>query len=140
MGKIERHNERKNESYANMNVVLERTPMNVHFKSAGDLTYNETLKKMLDEGKVSTRGLKEDAKVFDEMVVDVNTQYFEEHGGYDYAVRFYKEAYRFAVSEYGEENIVSAVMHADELNKAMTERYGRPVYHLPYAYRRAARC
>ena len=129
MGKIERHNERKNESYANMNVVLERTPMNVHFKSAGDLTYNETLKKLLEEGKVSTRGLKDDAKVFDEMVVDVNTQYFEEHGGYDYAVRFYEEAYRFAVSEYGEENIVSAVMHADELNKAMTERYGRPVYH-----------
>ncbi len=129
VGKIERHNERKNESYANMNVILERTPMNVHFKSSGDLTYNETLKKMLDEGKVSTRGLKEDAKVFDEMVVDVNTQYFEEHGGYDYAVRFYEEAYRFAVNEYGEENIVSAVMHADELNKAMTERYGRPVYH-----------
>ena len=129
VGKIERHNDRKNESYANMNVVLERTPMNVHFKSTGDLTYNETLKKLLEEGKVSIRGLKEDAKVFDEMVVDVNTQYFEEHGGYDYAVRFYDEAYRFAVSEYGEENIVSAVMHADELNKAMTERYGRPVYH-----------
>jgi hypothetical protein len=114
--------------------------MNVHFKDPGGMTYNETLKKMLEEGTVSRRGQKENAKVFDEMVVDVNTQYFEEHGGYDYAVRFYKEAYRFAVSEYGEENIVSAVMHADELNKAMTERYGRPVYHLPYAYRRAARC
>ena len=129
VGKIERHNERKNESYANMNVVLERTPMNVHFKDPGDETYNETLKKKLGEGSVSTRGLKENAKLFDEMVVDINTQYFEEHGGYDYAVRFYEEAYRFAVKEYGEENIVSAVMHADELNKAMTEHYGYPVYH-----------
>ena len=129
VGKIERHNERKNESYANMNVVLERTPMNVHFKDPGDETYNETLKKKLGEGSVSTRGLKENAKLFDEMVVDINTQYFEEHGGYDYAVRFYEEAYRFAVKEYGEKNIVSAVMHADELNKAMTEHYGYPVYH-----------
>lgn len=25
--------------------------------------------------------------------------------------------------------IVSAVMHADELNTAMTEKYGRPIYH-----------
>lgn len=103
--------------------------MNVHFKDPGEMTYNEMLKKMLDKGKVSTRGLKESAKVFDEMVVDINTQYFEEHGGYDYAVRFYEEAYRFAVKEFGEENIISAVMHADELNKAMTEHYGYPVYH-----------
>ncbi len=77
VGKIERHNERKNESYANMNVVLERTPMNVHFKDPGDETYNETLKKKLAEGSVSMRGLKENAKLFDEMVVDINTQYFE---------------------------------------------------------------
>lgn len=129
VGKIERHNERKNDSYKNMNVDLSRTPMNVHFKDPGDTTYNATLKEMLDTGRVSMRGLKENAKVFDEMVVDINTQYFEEHGGYDYAVRFYEEAYRFAVKEFGEENIISAVMHADELNKAMTEHYGYPVYH-----------
>ena len=129
VGKIERHNERKNDSYKNMNVDLSRTPMNVHFKDPGDMTYNETLKEMLVCGKVSTRGLRENAKVFDEMVVDINTQYFEEHGGYDYAIQFYEEAYRFAVKEFGEENIISAVMHADELNKAMTEHYGYPVYH-----------
>ena len=82
--------------------------MNVHFKDPRDLTYNETLKKLLSDGTVSTRGLKENAKVFDEMVVDINTQYFEEHGGYDYAVRFYEEAYRFAVGEFGAENIISA--------------------------------
>ena len=103
--------------------------MNVHFKDPGGMTYNETLKKKLEEGTVSRRGQKENAKVFDEMVVDINTQYFEEHGGYDYAVRFYEEAYRFAAKEYGEENIISAVMHADELNKAMTAHYGYPVYH-----------
>lgn len=30
---------------------------------------------------------------------------------------------------YGEENIVSAVMHADEINKAVSEQMGKPVYH-----------
>ncbi|MBQ7687846.1 MAG: plasmid recombination protein [Clostridia bacterium] len=43
VGKAERHNERKNESYANMNVELSRSPMNVYFKDCGDLTYNQTL-------------------------------------------------------------------------------------------------
>lgn len=129
IGKYERHNERKNEYYANMNVDLTQTEKNVHFKSCGNLTYNETLDRMVADGKVSLRGLKADAKVYDEMILDVNTDYFEQHGGYDFATKFYESAYRFAVKLYGEENILSAVMHADELNIALTEKYGRPIYH-----------
>ena len=129
IGKCERHNERKNESYANMNVDTARCDMNVHFKRCGELTYNEQLNKLIAEKKVSMRGLKADAKVFDEMIFDVNTDYFEKHGGYEYAKEFYEEAYRFAVALYGEQNIISAVMHADELNVALTEQYGKPVYH-----------
>lgn len=129
IGKYERHNERKNEHYGNMNVDLSRTPMNVHFKSCGDMTYNETLDKLVADGKVSLRGLKKDAKIFDEMILDVNTDYFETHGGYEYAKRFYAEAYRFAVKVYGEDNILSAVMHADEVNLALSEQYGEPIYH-----------
>lgn len=128
IGKYERHNERKNEHYGNMNVDLSRTPMNVHFKSCGDMTYNETLDKLVAEGKVSLRGLKKDAKIFDEMILDVNTDYFEAHGGYEYARRFYEEAYRFAVKIYGEDNILSAVMHADEVNLALSDQYGEPIY------------
>lgn len=129
ISKYERHNERKNEHYGNMNVDLSRTPMNVHFKSCGDMTYNETLDKLVADGKVSLRGLKKDAKIFDEMILDVNTDYFETHGGYEYAKRFYAEAYRFAVKVYGEDNILSAVMHADEVNLALSEQYGEPIYH-----------
>ena len=129
IGKSERHIERKNQNYENMNVDLSQTPRNVHFKSCGDLTYNATLDKLVEEGAVSLRGLKPDAKLFDEMIFDVNTAYFEEHGGYDYACRFYEEVFRFAQKEYGPENILSAVMHADELNSALTENLGYPVYH-----------
>ena len=129
IGKCERHNERKNESYANMNVDTARCDMNVHFKGCGELTYNEQLNRLIAEKKVCMRGLKADAKVFDEMIFDVNTDYFETHGGYEYAKEFYEEAYRFAVNLYGEQNIISAVMHADELNVSLTEQYGKPVYH-----------
>lgn len=127
--KNERHNERKNESYANLNVDMKRIPLNVHFKDTGGLTYNQYFQKLIDEGKISTRGQKEGATIFNELVVDVNTRYFEERGGYEYARAFYEEAYRFACGIYGEENIVSAVMHADEINKAVTEKMGKPVYH-----------
>ena len=129
VGKFERHIERKNESYENMNVDLSRTPMNVSFKGCGEQTYNEYLDKLIAAGKVSLKGLKPDATVFDEMIMDVNTDYFEQNGGYEYACRFYEEAFHFAEKIYGKDNIVSAVMHADELNIAMTEKYGRLIYH-----------
>lgn len=129
VSKFERHIERKNDSYENMNVDLSRTPMNVSFKGCGELTYNEYLDQMIAAGTVSLKGLKPDATIFDEMILDVNTDYFERNGGYEYACRFYEEAFHFAENLYGKNNIISAVMHADELNVAMTEKYGRPIYH-----------
>lgn len=129
IGKSERHIERKNESYENMNVDLNRTPLNIHFKGCGELTYNARLDQMVKEGAVSLRGLKKDAKIFDEMIFDVNTAYFEQHGGYEYAKQFFEEAFHFAEKEYDPANIISAVMHADELNTALTEQMGHPVYH-----------
>ena len=129
VGKFERHIERKNEHYANMNVDLDRVPMNVSFRDCGELTYNEKLLKLVDEGKVSMRGLKKDAKVYDELIFDINSEYFEEHGGYEFAKAFYEEAYYFAEKLYGKDNILSAVMHADEINLTLSDKYGYPVYH-----------
>ena len=129
IGKVERHNERKNTTYGNINVDPDRSELNISFAGTNGLTYNDYLQEKLDAKEVSTHGLKKDAKLFDEMIIDVNTDYFEEHGGYEYARQFYEEAFHFARDLYGEGNIISAVMHADEINVAATEKYGHPVYH-----------
>jgi len=74
--------------------------------------------------------LKPDAKIVDEFIFDVNTEYFENHGGYEYAKKFYEEAYRLAVKEAsGEKYILSAVMHADERNVAVSDVLGYDVFH-----------
>ena len=128
--KTERHNERKIESYANLNVDTEKIARNVHFKDTGGLTYNEYFQRLIDEGKISTRGQKAGATIFNELVIDVNTRYFEEHGGYEYAKQFYTDAYKAAVEIVGgEQYILSAVMHADERNRPMSEALGQDVYH-----------
>ena len=113
LDKIYRHNERRNESYGNENVITEMRRYNIHFKDPGDETYAETFRRLEAEGLISTRGLREDATLIDEVIIDVNTQYFEDHGGYEYAKRFYEEAYHFIEKKFGADNIVSAVMHAD---------------------------
>lgn len=125
----ERHNERKNESYDNINVEISRIPFNVHYKDTGGLSYMDTLRKLEADGKISLRGLRQDATLFDEIIIDVNTMYFEKNGGYEYAKRFYEEAYRFIEKKFGSEYVVSAVMHADELNRAASDDLNKPVYH-----------
>ncbi|MDL2288209.1 plasmid recombination protein [Oscillospiraceae bacterium OttesenSCG-928-F05] len=135
IGVRERHNERKNESYYNADIVPERANFNVHFRQnflpdGQPETYEQTFNRLLEEKVIVKRGLKADAKVFDELVFDVNTAYFEENGGYDFAKKFYEAAYRLAVEEVGgEEYILSAVMHADEKNTALSQQLGRDVYH-----------
>lgn len=125
----ERRNERENECYSNADIQLERSPLNVHYKKC-DGTYIEAFDKLLTDGVISTRGLQVDAKIIDEMIFDVNTSYFEDNGGYDFAKQFYEETYKLAIKEAGDERyILSAVMHADEVNKAVSKAVGKDVYH-----------
>ena len=68
------HNEREKSSYVNQDIVPERTPYNVHFKTptAG---YKEMFEQMRSDGVISTRGLKADAEKFGELIFDVNSAY-----------------------------------------------------------------
>ena len=59
----------------------------------------------------------------------IDTMYFERNGGYEYAKQFYEETYHFIEEKFGADNIISAVMHADEINVAATEELGKEVYH-----------
>ena len=63
----------------------------------------------------------------EEQYVFPNTH--EPNGGYEYAKQFYEEAYRFIEEKFGSDNVISAVMHADEINIAATEELGKEVYH-----------
>ena len=129
IGNAQQHNEREKESYVNQDIVPERTRLNVHFKKP-TTGYAEMFEQMKKDGIISTRGLKEDAFLYGELVFDVNTAYFHNHGGYDFAKRFYTDAYKSAIEIVGgEQYILSAVMHADERNRAMSDALGKDVYH-----------
>ena len=129
VAKIQEHNEREKDSYSNQDIVPERTPLNVHFKTPTD-DYVKMFEQMEQDGVISTRGLKPDAVKYGELVFDVNSAYFYNHGGYEFAKQFYTDAYKAAVEIVGgEQYILSAVMHADEHNRAMSEALGEDVYH-----------
>ena len=125
----QRHNEREKESYTNPDIVLERLAYNVHYKSPTG-SYAEMFAQMKADGIISTRGLKDDANIYGELIFDVNSAYFYNHGGYEFAKQFFADAYKAAVEIVGgEKYILSAVMHADERNRAMSEALGEDVFH-----------
>ena len=129
IGNTQRHNEREKDSYTNPDIVPERAALNIHFKEPSG-SYAEMFAQMEADKVISTRGLKDDAHLYGELIFDVNSAYFDNHGGYDFAKQFYTDAYKSAIKIVGgEQFILSAVMHADECNRAMSEALGRDVYH-----------
>ena len=129
IGNAQRHNEREKDSYTNPDIVPERAGLNIHFKKPTG-NYAEMFAQMEVDKVISTRGLKADACLYGELIFDVNSAYFDNHGGYDFARQFYTDAYKSAIEIVGgEQFILSAVMHADERNRAMSEALGRDVYH-----------
>lgn len=125
----QRHNEREKDSYVNQDIVPEMSQYNVHFKRPSG-SYAEMFEQLERDKIISTRGLKEDAFTFGELIFDVNSAYFYNHGGYEFAKQFYHDAYKSAIEIVGgEQYILSAVMHADERNCAMSEGLGEDVYH-----------
>ena len=129
VGNTQQHNEREKDSYRNPDIIPQRTAWNVHFKKP-TASYTGLFAQLEAAGTISTRGLKPDATHYCELVFDVNSAYFDNHGGYEFAKQFYADTYKAAVQIVGgEQYILSAVMHADEINRAMTEALGREVYH-----------
>jgi len=110
--------------------------------------YEDVFNRLLESGQISDHQLKGKsdgtAKVFDEMVIYVNSEYFEDYyksQGYDspysFARAYYKEAYNFAVKEIGSEDyILSAIMHADERHKRLSGERDKDVftYHMHITY------
>jgi hypothetical protein len=121
--------------YQNRDIITERTNLNVHFKQlfsedGTPETYEHSWNRMREEGVFSDKWHKPTSRAFDEFIMDINSGYFDRNGGYEYAKKFYEEAYKFACQEAGgEQFIISAVLHADERNKVLSEQMGHDVYH-----------
>ena len=129
VGNTQQHNEREKDSYRNPDIIPQRTAWNIHFKKP-TASYTDLFAQLETAGTISTRGLKPDATHYCELVFDVNSAYFDNHGGYEFAKQFYEDAYQAAVQIVGgEQYILSAVMHADEINRAMSEALGKDVFH-----------
>ena len=84
VGNTQQHNEREKDSYRNPDIIPQRTSWNVHFKKP-TASYTDLFAQLEAAGTISTRGLKPDATHYCELIFDVNSAYFDNHGGYEFA-------------------------------------------------------
>ena len=71
----------KTDSYRNPDIIPQRAAWNVHFKKP-TASYTDLFAQLEAAGTISTRGLKPDATHYCELIFDVNSAYFDNHGGY----------------------------------------------------------
>lgn len=109
------HNERKAKRYNNTNIKEEYIEKNYYFKKPKG-NYEDIFKEMVEEGKITTKGLKEDADHFSEMIIGINREYWKDKDP-EYIKAFFEAVYKHIETKFGEEMILSAVLHMDEIDK-----------------------
>lgn len=110
----QRHNERKEgQKHRNRNIDDSRTKDNVWLVPDDGRTYNERIKSILEENYTGKRKPRSDAIKMCEITVQIGGD-LAENGTEEEQVEALKQAFEELKEQYGEKNIVSAVIHVDE--------------------------
>lgn len=112
-GGLQRHNEREpGQRHSNKNIKPERTKDNIFLKPKDDRTYGERVDDRLEAGYRGTKAVRKDAVKMVEATVQLGGDITKESE--ETQIEALKEAYEELKGMYGEENIISAVIHVDE--------------------------
>ena len=112
-GGLQRHNEREpGQRHSNKNIKPDRTKDNIFLKPKDDRTYGERVEDRLEAGYRGTKAIRKDAVKMVEATVQLGGDITKESE--ETQIEALKEAYEELKEMYGEENIISAVIHVDE--------------------------
>jgi plasmid recombination enzyme len=112
-GGLQRHNEREpGQRHSNKNIKPDRTKDNIFLKPKDDRTYGERVDDRLEAGYRGTKAVRKDAVKMVEATVQLGGDITKESE--ETQIEALKEAYEELKEMYGEENIISAVIHVDE--------------------------
>ena len=112
-GGLQRHNEREpGQRHSNKNIKPDRTKDNIFLKPKDDRTYGERVEDRLEAGYRGTKAVLKDAVKMVEATVQLGGDITKESE--ETQIEALKEAYEELKEMYGEENIISAVIHVDE--------------------------
>ena len=111
---LQRHNERKEgQKHRNRNIDPTRTKDNVWLTPDDGKTFNERIQAILEENYTGKRKPRSDAVKMCEITVQIGGD-LAENGTEEEQIEALMESFEELKETYGEQNIVSAVIHVDE--------------------------
>ncbi len=115
VGGLQKHHEREKEKYkSNPDIDLTRSSENFHIKTPPG-SYKEFIKERIEEVGCKVR---KDSVVMQDSFCTASPEFFKDKTHTE-IVYFFRRAYEFYAKTFGEENIISAVVHMDEKSPHM---------------------
>lgn len=112
------HNQRESSNSKNNDIDPYRTILNYDLHNKDKINYNKRVKEIIAEGYKGTKAIRKDATIMTSTIVTSDKGFFDKLSLKEQR-RFFEEAYNFLKECYGENNIVSAVVHMDETTPHM---------------------
>ncbi|MEJ7552907.1 MobV family relaxase, partial [Staphylococcus hominis] len=110
---IQRHVQRENKNYENMDIDLEKSYLNYDLVNQKKQNFNELINKKIEENYTGKRKIRKDAvKHIDGLITSDND--FFNHQSLEDTQKFFEHAKIFLEQEYGKDNLLYATVHMDE--------------------------
>lgn len=110
---VQIHNRRERKhSNSNPDIDFTKSGENYTLKET-KLTYNKAVQERVQNGYKSQKSIRKDAVLMCEVLFTSDKAFFERLSD-EQERAFFADCYKFAADRYGEENIISAVVHKDE--------------------------
>lgn len=110
---IQRHVQRENKNYENMDIDLEKSYLNYDLVNQKKQNFNELIDKKIEENYTGKRKIRKDAvKHIDGLITSDND--FFNHQSLEDTQKFFEHAKIFLEQEYGKDNLLYATVHMDE--------------------------
>lgn len=127
------HNERKTDAYLNPHIKKELSYLNHHFiHPKKKQSYTEIYKEKLEQKEISEKGLKDTSTRIESGCIGIKSRWF--NNDYEKAKEVLGKATNAYIEKIGRENVLSAVMHADEIFTDEKDGKEYTYYHVHITY------
>lgn len=110
---IQFHNQREKISKSNLDIDKSKSHLNYDLKNPEVIDFNKRVNQIIKDEVITTRAIRKDAVKMCNFIVSSDTKFFQELSDHEQKI-FFEKSYDFFKNRYGENKIVSAVVHLDE--------------------------
>ncbi|MBF2777502.1 plasmid recombination protein [Staphylococcus haemolyticus] len=110
---IQKHIQRENENYENVDIDLEKTHMNYDLVNDDKINLNDEIEQKIAENYQGKRKIRTDAIKHVDGLITSDNEFFKDKSQ-DEIKAFFEHSKEFIENEYGKDNLLYATVHMDE--------------------------